>query len=350
MNSSRVIPWINYLKAICIVFVFLRHCENYYGSGLGWFDALYLPFYVNVFFFVSGYLLFWKQLSSPKILEGRDTYLRGSGRTLIQNVFFRIVIPSILFASIEFFPKKVIKGDPFSILDFFYETIGGCTYWFTSALVVAQVLFFFLFITRSRSIWFYVIPALLLSAFGRYLVSSGFHFVEGNGAFPWQYKQGLICMIYIAMGGLYWRFEPFVRKIIRWWMIVPFSGLYFFGSILWKEFVYDGYMTSLGRIHVIGVLWSLFSSVLLVELCRIIPTSRVLSFIGKNSIGFYFMSGALPIVSSLVAHRFFSGTHVWVVLIITVFSLAISYMVMKLLTRWAPWLFDLRHLSKAKCR
>ena len=75
--SNKNINWINVVKALCIIFVFLRHCGNYYGAHLGWFDGVYLPFYVNAFFFVSGYLLFWKQLSVPKILETRQEFAIG---------------------------------------------------------------------------------------------------------------------------------------------------------------------------------------------------------------------------------------------------------------------------------
>ena len=88
MNSSttlkrgKSINWINALKAICILFVLFRHTENYYGQDMGWFDGLFLPFYVNAFFFVSGYLLFWKQLSEPKITETSNGYLTGGGQII----------------------------------------------------------------------------------------------------------------------------------------------------------------------------------------------------------------------------------------------------------------------------
>ena len=77
--GKKDINWINAVKALCIIFVFLRHSENYYGFHLGWFDGLFLTFYVNAFFFVSGYLLFWKQLSVPRIEEDRKRYLGWTG-------------------------------------------------------------------------------------------------------------------------------------------------------------------------------------------------------------------------------------------------------------------------------
>lgn len=71
MNLSKTntkvkdINWINVVKALCIIFVFLRHSENYYDLHLGTiFDDLFLTFYVNAFFFVSGYLLFGSSCQS----------------------------------------------------------------------------------------------------------------------------------------------------------------------------------------------------------------------------------------------------------------------------------------------
>ena len=76
---EKNIKWINAIKALCIIFVFLRHCESCYGMTSGVYGNFYLPFYVNAFFFVSGYLLFWKQLSEPKILEKTSEFAVGGG-------------------------------------------------------------------------------------------------------------------------------------------------------------------------------------------------------------------------------------------------------------------------------
>lgn len=48
--------------------VFLLHSETYYGYGDLQLGIIFRPFYVNAFFFVSGYLLFNKY--NTKILDG----------------------------------------------------------------------------------------------------------------------------------------------------------------------------------------------------------------------------------------------------------------------------------------
>lgn len=87
--SNKNINWINAVKAFCIIFVFLRHAGIYYGCGTGVVGDLFIPFYVNAFFFVSGYLLFWKQLSAPRIDEGRKTYmLMGGGAKYRYSIYY----------------------------------------------------------------------------------------------------------------------------------------------------------------------------------------------------------------------------------------------------------------------
>lgn len=78
-QQTKSIPWINNVKALSIVAVFFVHCQLYYGFTLDGANLFIHPWYVNAFFFVSGYLLFWKQLTAPKILEDRRRYAVGGG-------------------------------------------------------------------------------------------------------------------------------------------------------------------------------------------------------------------------------------------------------------------------------
>ena len=79
MENSKNINWINVVKALCIIFVFLRHSEDYYGCFWGNLDFLYLTIYVNGFFFISGYPIYRKQLSMPNIAEDRLYYIGNNG-------------------------------------------------------------------------------------------------------------------------------------------------------------------------------------------------------------------------------------------------------------------------------
>ena len=77
--AKKDILWINNLRALCILSVLFVHSENYYGYNTGVLDHLVHPFYVNAFFFVSGYLLLRKQLSEPLISQTCSDYMVGGG-------------------------------------------------------------------------------------------------------------------------------------------------------------------------------------------------------------------------------------------------------------------------------
>ena len=60
-KQNANIQWINWAKFICIILVYLYHSETrsrYFIDGL---DKFYKPFCVNLFFILSGYLLYLSQ-------------------------------------------------------------------------------------------------------------------------------------------------------------------------------------------------------------------------------------------------------------------------------------------------
>lgn len=83
-DKSKNIFWINATKAICIIAVYFVHCQIYCGCWLKDVNVFIHPVYVNAFFFVSGYLLFRKQLTEP--LKGQKfiDYIGGRSNTSMQ--------------------------------------------------------------------------------------------------------------------------------------------------------------------------------------------------------------------------------------------------------------------------
>lgn len=61
--SATKLFWIDAVKAICMFSVYLLHSQQYYGLGNTDYGYALMPFYVNAFFFVSGYLFFKKYLA-----------------------------------------------------------------------------------------------------------------------------------------------------------------------------------------------------------------------------------------------------------------------------------------------
>jgi fucose 4-O-acetylase-like acetyltransferase len=305
-----------------------------------------LTFNTNAFFFISGYLLFWKQLTPPRISAGFQQFISKNGglRKSLGNIIFRMVIPSIIFAVLVFFPKHLLRGTEITTKEFVFDTIGGTTFWFTSALVVAEIVLLLLFTTRRKSIWFYVPFCFVFSVLGWYLATYDIDLIPGTHSFPWHYKQALISMCYIAAGGLYWRYETQIRKVLKKWILVVLTVGFVVVVLLWHDEM--RFITSLCQINVLGYFVTLWATILLIELCRAIPEIKALSFIGQNTMGYYFLSGAVPNVMAIIALKLIPGLHWWVLLLLWVLNLLLATLFVIIINHWLPWLWDLRKLSK----
>ncbi len=79
MAEKKDIYWINAVRAFAIMAVFLSHVQAIYGYSIGKMHLFISPWYVNSFFFISGYLLFKKQLSQPLMCEYKRLYISKIG-------------------------------------------------------------------------------------------------------------------------------------------------------------------------------------------------------------------------------------------------------------------------------
>lgn len=310
-----------------MMFVFLYHAELFLCFRFHGIDAFYLPFYVNCFFIISGFLFYRKQLTNKKFLMG--------GAVL--NILFRIAIPSVLFALVEFFPKKIIRGESIEYIDLINETIGGGTYWFTSALVVSELILLVLLFTRKSNIWYYAIICFVLGAVGMLIVKLNILNIS-----VWAWRQGLISLIFLAMGGLYWKYEKQIDKLMRWWFVIPLLIVYF--AMIFGLKGYNDALICYLTIQPLGVVTSAIASLIMIWVCKKLPEIRFLSFIGLNSIGFYFFSGALPNIYSILITRYSVIPMSFTLLIVVILSILTAYPIMLVLTSLFPWLFDLRLL------
>ena len=182
-----------------------------------------------------------------------------------------------------------------------------------------------------------------LSVLGWYLANNDINLVKGTGSFPWQYKQALISMAYIAAGGLYWRYENQIRKVLKKWVLAVLTAAFVVVVLLWHDKM--EFITSLCRINLLGYFITLWATVLLIELCRAIPEIKSLSFIGQNTMGYYFLSGAVPNIVALLAIKLIPGLHWGILLLLWILCLIVATLIIKAMNRWIPWFFDLRLLK-----
>ncbi len=343
--ETKNIGWINYAKAICIIMIFLVHSCTFYGLSIPYLGTFVHPVYVNTFFIISGYLLFRKQLSSPIINEQTSEYMKNDGKKYIQNVVFRLMIPSLLFSVLEFFPSYILRGYKLSFVDFFVKTIGGGTYWFTAALAISELLVFVVLLFRQKNIGFYFAASIGAYVVGQFAIKHQVCLFQEYGSFPWEWKIGLLSTVFLVIGGLYWKFEKkvsafFEHKI----MLLGVLVLYVFLLLMFPSSF--RVLISMEDINVLGIVISTVGAFILIELCKIIKNARLLNWIGKKTIAMYFMSGALPIVINLAVKNYLHLNGYCGLGIVFFGSFLIGLFITWLIDRYMPFLLDFRMIKK----
>lgn len=219
----------------------------------------------------------------------------------------RLVWPTVLFAALLFVPKMWFNCADLQWSVFFYNVLGGMTFWFTSALAVTQLLFALL-LSVKRIAWAWHLP--LVIPF--YLLG----FWEAKlSQFPWHWKDGLEFTLYFALGGFYFCHEQAIHTLVRRhrsWLLLAYVA-----------------------IVVVYVLWTgpwtfqvfnLASFPVVVAAIRCLPKPHnVLSFVGRRSLMFYLLCGLTPAAWTTLL-RYTCGIHLWSPWVVFLLSLAASWL------------------------
>lgn len=154
------------------------------------------------------------------------------------------------------------------------------------------------------------------------------------------YKQGLICALYFSGGGVYMKYESIVNKMTPP-IITVILALFYLVTVI---FFYN-YMectTSMCMIDVSGTVVSFIGCILLIQICKYVPQNFVLDFIGNQSLGFYFLSGAIPLMLSI---RYISNANYGSLTMVFILSIVISWIIVKAILRYIPWIINFKLLT-----
>ena len=193
--------------------------------------------------------------------------------------------------------------------------------------------------SRRKNIWFYVICCILLSYLGT--IDSVTSLFLWKDKYLWFWGSGLTSLVFLAMGGVYWKYEKDVR--------IGNVGIVF-GVVIWALciFIWDGDLkfTPFNRwLNVKGVFVGGLASFVLVCICKKLPKIRLLNFIGANSIGFYFFSGAIPTIYSVILKGLTGDVSLLGMIGVFIASISSSYLLVFLINHYCPFLFDLRRIQ-----
>jgi surface polysaccharide O-acyltransferase-like enzyme len=153
-------------------------------------------------------------------------------------------------------------------------------------------------------------------------------------------------VLFMALGGLYLQYEFQVDRYI---------GKVRYGLVVALYIVLIGFdVEGLGRnvlmsmdFNLLGFLQSLLGFFVVVGLCKKMTEVRPLSYIGKHSIVFYFLSGVFPASLAFVLRKLMPSSYMSNC-VVFVLSLVASSIGALIIGKYLPFLLDIRRLGFLK--
>lgn len=333
--------WIDTLKAICIICVYIAHCEAFYYPASNVARFIVTPFYVNAFFFINGYLIVRKNFKNNRINRYR---INKEYKEDLLNLLFKLALPTIAFSVIIYIPKNHFD---FDLQNFCLSVFGGVSLWFTSALCISQLVIYTLFLSKRTNILPYVFITFLI-----FIVTNMFGDIRSKSAeeyFPWFWQTGLIYTPLMMLGGMYYTFEKKIDYYLNKTAITTATFIILAGLMFLAGNGVNMYFLGLsGRSNILGYTTTLLSIISLIYITKRIANNKITDFIGKQSIVFYFLSGAVPSTLLFVINRLPYKNSYIVLAIYILLSITISYITTYIILRFFPFLLDIRKAIKKR--
>lgn len=258
------------------------------------------------------------------------------------NILFKICIPTILFSLIDSVPKVFI-GAGFSYYSLLWETFIRGGSWFTCALAVSQtILIMILFVYRKSCIWLVLCFSIIISVVGLLLFTYDYRLMKDEYS-PWFFKSGMMAAVFLSLGGLFWKFEDKVDKLLLknkglpFILLVLFLALYYIFNSSCKSSVLVG-------INIPGFSLSIFSIICVAYLCKLLNRSNFVDNVGKQTLGLYLLSASVPFAASKIVKGLPLSDYKILGGIALMLSLLVAYALVFLMNKFVPFIYDIRKI------
>lgn len=310
------IAWIDTARGLSMLAILLFHTEMYYAGHdvIGY--NLYVCNALMAFFFVSGYL-----------------FRRGGGidiRHKIRSILRCIIMPYFIFTTAMALPKAIVHSSSTSFTDIFLNIILGQASWFVTALAVAEIIFTLLIYGAERYRKPLIVPLFCLSG----LLAA--FLCENECLYIWNTNVALMALSYLYLGYLWHRHDARMSRYVNAKTAVPLFAL----LIMIKWYVHSNGTSMLVYPLQISS-FPLFladtvtSTALLMTLAKLLPAMRFVTFVGRNSIVYYFLCGGVPLLTAAILNRvgvIYDGNYLKIVLAFTIvctLTTAVTWLIMR---------------------
>lgn len=350
-NQKKRVQWVDIVKYICIMWVMLSHLE----ANTKLLNTFYSPFFLNGFFFASGYVYYHK--------DGfRDFFVKK-----LKGLF----VPWLFFSVFNILLSQVITFNEHSSLleelkwNFLQIRGKGDDIWFVAALFVAFIPFYFFIGKYERSkkqsqdkVIFIILTfvlSLISNLYGKYMNPDLLPW--GTTPLPWHIEYIFVAMFWMVLGYLF-RNEyetAFDSKVKSESIIILF--------LLYMIIRYVPYITKYDiKNNIASIGYSYISAFLgvflLIYFSKRIKPNRYLLYIGQNTLICFALHGktfsliqtilkkTIGSLYSLIIENIFASS-----LFAIAFTVILSFILIipiYVINRWLPFLIGRKYRIKEK--
>lgn len=239
-----------------------------------------------LFFFISGYLF------------TSDRYAFSLRHKAVQ-VLTRLVWTYFIFTTIVVLPKTAANGT--SLWEGVADILTGRASWFIAALCLSEMMWALMMnFTKRLSIY---------AAFMLFSLAAGACIrMCGLGSMPYWFDCALLVNFYVGLGYFYRLYEGRISRALP-----PSVGaavmcvLVYFGLMMFDKAIIGTncviFFPGDHQFFPLAVFYSAAGIVMAVTAAKALPASRILCFVGMNSLVFYYLNGGVVRVLSAACGR-----------------------------------------------
>ena len=274
------VGWIDFLRGISMIAIFVFHTEVYYKEYNASPYYLYTTNAIILFYFLSGYL-FYREY-------GFDM------RRKVVSIFRSMMIPYFVFTTLIALPKAIIRHSDIHWQDVLINIITGRASWFIVALIVAEIAFSaLLVVSRGKNGWLLLISTVCFMAY---------YVVPFNQHNYWQWQDALLTLPFLCIGFLYHKYEKHYVLQSKTSYLAGLSMILI--GIKLYELRLDLPMRNIAIENIPlfladSIIWLL----LVVSIIKYIPHFRLIEWTGQHCIIYYFLCGGCPLLISTLLNR-----------------------------------------------
>ena len=310
------------------------------GNRKGWIDALrgiamFLVVFGHSITPPPGYFLFTSPLRMPLFFALSGFLLKDSKtlREFALTIFRGILIPWLILGSVRLLILLPVRGWN-SLLPGFIKLLTGEDLWFMPCFIIAVMIHFLLRKWLKKTVWMGL--AAFISFFAGY-------FLHRWGILNYAtFHQALTVQPFFFIGFLYRKQEKFFQKLS--WIYIALGALLYTGLHIMATRIFPSTVIDVQLIKYYNIPLCLFLSFLGVLVMFTAAEksdfhSKILSFIGQNTLVIYIWSGgAITILTILMAKLGWDmPVNGWTALLKAVVACFICGLCSVILEHFLPW-------------